>query len=95
MKGVSTFLATVIIIVIVLVVGVLITSWTGTLVRTETTRAENRSGGCTGVSVGIDDVFFDEAVHAFAAKIFGVPLSNVLTQFVRIFYLFYLGLQKF
>ena len=85
MKGVSTFLAVIIIIVITLVMGVLITTWTGTFFRTETARTENRTGGCSGVSIGIDDVYFDNSLDTFRVVVrndgFAIETVNSVSVF--------------
>ena len=58
MKGVSAFLAAVLIISIVLVVAVIFSTWTTGLFKTETVRAENRTS-CQGSDLSIENVYLE------------------------------------
>ena len=58
MKGVSAFLAAVLIISIVLVVAVIFSTWTTGLFKTETVRTENRTS-CQGSDLSIVDVYIE------------------------------------
>ena len=58
MKGVSAFLAAVLIISIVLVVAVIFSTWTTGLFKTETVKTENRTG-CQGSDLSIEGVYVD------------------------------------
>ena len=63
MKGVSAFLAAVLIISIVLVVAIIFSTWTTGLFKTETVKTENRTS-CQGSDISIEEVYVEGNVSA-------------------------------
>src|SRR3989344_4123239 len=63
MKGVSAFLAAVLIISIVLVVAIIFSTWTTGLFKTETVKTENRTS-CQGSDISIEEVYIEGNISA-------------------------------
>src|SRR3989338_7544796 len=63
MKGVSAFLAAVLIISIVLVVAIIFSTWTTGLFKTETVKTENRTS-CQGSDLSIEEVYIEGNQYA-------------------------------
>jgi len=72
MKGVSAFLAAVLIISIVLVVAIIFSTWTTGLFKTETVKTENRTS-CQGSDLSIEGVYIEE-ILASIQKQYKMPL---------------------
>src|SRR3989344_2217592 len=68
MKGVSAFLAAVLIISIVLVVAIIFSTWTTGLFKTETVKTENRTS-CQGSDLSIEGVYIENTTSGNVTRL--------------------------